>query len=77
MLRDRDLEGQSTFIRIKTSNQYIDFPDCDYMLCFDSKARLYSHDETDGSLELLCDEIHSLEHLADLYEVLSGKELEK
>jgi hypothetical protein len=76
MLTRKNLEAQSTFKSLPGENRYYDGL-FDFCLVPTSKGFSFNiFCEVDGSMTAMCDSISDLEHLAELYFLLSGRELE-
>ena len=77
MLSEKDLETkQNTFFTDGNGKkEWVDFPLCDFQISYyKGKLAFFLFCEFDGSIELLCEEIDSIEHLKMMYNELSEEE---
>lgn len=74
MLTKKNLEAQETFKPYPNDNKYYDGL-FDFCLAPTSKGFSFNiFCEVDGSMEIMCDNISDLDHLAEIYFLLSGKD---
>ncbi len=77
MLTEKDLKTkqETFFTNGDGKKEWVDFPLCDFQISYyKGKLALFLFCEVDGSTELLCEEIESIEHLKMMYEELSEEE---